>query len=386
MSFTYLLIIVIVLLFIVYDFIPTILPRIKRRSKQKNIYYKEIIIDKIIDASFKMTSENYISQFWTKEKSFTISKALIDFLLNRKKNTSKHFKIYNYPKAFLIYGLAVYLKENESERLIDLKKKFDNLYIDENGMPSFKIDKVDQSPFATTALILYEIYKEDKYKVFADNMFKYIMSLEDKETGIIKYREKLNIYFNDTLGMIIPFLIKYYELTKDPKILDICIKQIEFYNKYGIDFNTNIPVHGIHMDYNNLKVGSANWGRGIGWYFYGLVSLNKVTNTYSEEILKLEKTLNELKNNEDLWTQFPGTTTKFDASTTTMILASLAMYNKKQFDANVILQMISKYIDKDGYILETSGDTIGLNFYSRDFGTSELSQGFLLLTLAYLEN
>src|SRR5690606_6909855 len=208
-------------------------------------------------------------------------------------------------------GLVTYFKKvGDNARLNVLKGKFDELYLDNNGQPLFIINRVDQSPFATASLMFYSIYKEEKYRNFADLMFKYIVSMEDEDTGLVKYRKNSNIYYNDTLGMIIPFLVKYYELTDEIKALDICKKQINFFNVYGLDEYSHLPVHGINMNYNNLKVGSANWGRGIGWYFYGISSLNKVTNSFTKEILALENTLNTLKSHDGLWTQFPGSSNK----------------------------------------------------------------------------
>ena len=38
----------------------------------------------------------------------------------------------------------------------------------------------------------------------------------------------------------------------------------QYYRK-GVDKETGIPFHG--YDWNSgIRVGSANWGRGIGWY------------------------------------------------------------------------------------------------------------------------
>lgn len=384
---TYILILIIVILFLVYDFFPVLRPIIERNFKNKKSNSKETSMDDIINASFEMISTNRVSQFWTKKGNPSFTRMLLKIIRDRGVQRFDEFKIFNYPKGFLILGLVTYFKKvGDNTRLNILKGKFDELYLDNNGQPLFIINRVDQSPFATASLMFYNIYKEEKYRNFADLMYKYIVSMEDEDTGIIKYRKSSNTYFNDTLGMIIPFLVKYYEITQDVRVLNICKNQIDFYNNYGLDEYSHLPVHGINMSYNNLKVGSANWGRGVGWYFYGLSSLNKITNSYSKEIQALENTLNTLKTHDGLWTQFPGSSNKYDASTTTMILASLTLFDMTKYNKADIFKSLSKYIDNKGYVLETSGDTLGLNVYSRDFGTSELSQGFLLLTLANLKD
>src|SRR5690606_13464981 len=268
---TYILILIIVILFLVYDFFPALRPIIERNFKNKKSNSKEISMDDIINASFEMISTNRVSQFWTKKDNPSFTRMLLKIIRDRGVQRFDEFKIFNYPKGFLILGLVTYFKKvGDNARLNVLKGKFDELYLDNNGQPLFIINRVDQSPFATASLMFYSIYKEEKYRNFADLMFKYIVSMEDKDTGLVKYRKNSNIYFNDTLGMIIPFLVKYYEITQDVRVLNICKKQIDFYNNYGLDEYSHLPVHGINMSYNNLKVGSANWGRGIGWYFYGL--------------------------------------------------------------------------------------------------------------------
>jgi hypothetical protein len=56
--------------------------------------------------------------------------------------------------------------------------------------------------------------------------------------------------------------------------------------------------------------------------------------------------------------------------------------NTKLLTKHEILSKLENYINRDGEILQTSGDTYGVNRYSATFGKSELSQGMLLLLLA----
>lgn len=68
-------------------------------------------------------------------------------------------------------------------------------------------------------------------------------------------------------------------------------------------------------------------------------------------------------------------------STTTLFMYNMLL-NQPFFTKNEAFSLLSPYIDKEGYILETSGDTYGINNYSQSFGKSELSQGILLLILS----
>lgn len=375
-------------MFLIYDFVPTFQPILNRRLKREisTIQTDQDSIERILNVSLEMISIGEEASFWNKQKGFNLTEITILSLHKLRHSIKQEFTVYNYPKGFLVFGIAMYLKNTEdSKRLLILKSKFDELFINSSGLPKFDINKVDQSPFAAASLVLYESFKEAKYLKFADFMYTYIASLEDNKTGLIRYREGSKVYFNDTLGMIIPFLVYYYRLTNNSHALDICVKQIDYFNAHGLDANSKLPCHGINTIKNNLKVGSANWGRGIGWYFYGLSCLNSVNNKYLAEIEKLKYILLGLEIKNGLWSQFPGSSERFDASTTTMILSSIALYDSSSYTRVDLIEKLSKYINAHGHILETSGDTIDLNRYSDDFGKSELSQGFLLLTLAYLK-
>lgn len=65
-----------------------------------------------------------------------------------------------------------------------------------------------------------------------------------------------------------------------------------------------------------------------------------------------------------------------------MFLYGQTLINPDLYTKQEILSMFAKYINEDGEILQTSGDTYAVNRYSATFGKSELSQGILLLLLA----
>jgi hypothetical protein len=56
------------------------------------------------------------------------------------------------------------------------------------------------------------------------------------------------------------------------------------------------------------------------------------------------------------------------------------LYCLKPLDTNNTY-LLNDFISADGYVQQTSGDTYGINNYSKAFGMSDLSQGFLLLIL-----
>lgn len=355
------------------DTVPFIWPKVQNKLFAENIIVNDNHLEPtVLKKSLEMV-DSKDKNFWTETKGFTET----IFKLYHG-NLSKEFKIYNYPKAYLYYGLSTYLiKIKDSVNLEKVKYSFDKL-LDDDGYPTFNLDKVDQIPFGLTALNLYERYGESKYLKFCDVLYEKCKEFSD-ENGIILYRQNNATQFSDVIGMVVPFLVEYGKLTDNPKAQMEAKKQLKFYVKYGVDKETYLPSHGINLD-SKVKVGPSNWGRGIGWYFLGLSHYYKATGEFKKEFEGLTITLNKLRTEEGLWSQFPGSSEKFDASTSTIFIYCFNNGNEL-FNNEEMIDNLHKYISKDGNILQTSGDTYGINHYSTSFGKSELSQGFLLLLL-----
>lgn len=357
---------------------PIIYPKLKAK------YFKENTIacinsaskSLIFEASLKMAESQRVTMVWNESNS------IVDYLSElRKSNSTNEFKKYNYPRAYLYYGISSFLlKEGSNENKEIFKSLFDNL-IDEEGNPNFQINRVDQVPFGMASLNLYKMYGDEKYLLFSDKLYQYILKSIDPTDGIVLYREGQTTVLNDVLGMVIPFLIEYSKNTGNITPIEIAEKQLKYYITYGVDKETNLPMHAINRK-KLIKVGSANWGRGIGWFYIALSHFYKETGLFKEEYQGLTKRLNSLKNSEGLWSQFPGSSDTFDASSSTLFLYGM-MLNNEFYEG---FQSLSKYISDRGQILQTSGDTYSINRYSNSLGKSELSQGMLLLILSLQDN
>lgn len=363
------------------DTYPFLYPKVKEKYfKEKTIssideHTKEVILDR----SMEMAQSSKITMVWNEPKGVTRE------ILSRKNIThSNDFRKYNYPRAFLYYGISENLiKKQDRNKLLDFKLIFDEL-LDNNGEPSFSINRVDQVPFGLAALNLYKEFDDKKYLLFSDKLYKYILESIEEE-GIISYRIGQDKVLNDMLGMVVPFLIEYYHIRGESEALKIARNQMSYYISYGVDKETYLPTHAINKK-QKIKIGPTNWGRGVGWYFMALAHYHKETGEFEEEYKGIQNTLLSLKNSEGLWSQFPGSNDVFDASATTMIMYSMFLNDNTLYSKQEILEQLKPYISKKGEILHTSGDTYGLNNYSNTFGKSELSQGMLLLVLSQLEN
>lgn len=372
------------ILVLALDVAPYFYPKILR--KLKPIKTLDVIPrnfeQRILNAAFSMANSNEVTMVWEDRRQSFTQKLLQIFT---RKKPQQEFRKYNYPRAFLLLGMLSYIKKtNDKEDLNKFKILFDE-YISDNGAPKFVINKIDQGPFGLVALSLFDTFKENKYMYFSECMYEYISQLIDPDNGIINYRKNSTVVFNDMLGLAVPFLIEYGRIVKNEEIIQIAKKQIEVYIKYGIDTRTHIPAHGF-VKKTKLKVGSSNWGRGVGWYFLSIASYTVFYKDFENELKNIQESLMLMRNEDNLWNQFIGSSSRFDASTTVLFIYSMILNNTNFSKSKELLEMLKKYLTTDGFILETSGDTYAINHYSMSFGKSELSQGVLLLSLASLKN
>lgn len=284
------------------------------------------------------------------------------------------FQLDNYPRSFLYFGLIKYSIETKNSILLKKAKDLLDLEIQSNN----SIKRIDQVPLGLSTLMLYEIYPEEKYLNFSDTVFQYIIG-NIEEDGLISYRKGQKSVLNDTLGLVTPFLIQFDKYT-DIDTVGIVKNQLEYFNKFGVNPNSYMPTHSINREFD-VATGSSNWGRGIGWYYLALSYYYHHTGEMEEQYKGLTNTLLKLRNDEGVWTQFPGHSIQADMSATTLFIYGMLL-NQPTFTKNEAFSLISPYIDEEGYVLQTSGDTYAVNRYSQSFGKSELSQGVLLLILS----
>lgn len=369
------------IVFFYFDTIKFIWPKIQNRIVKKNTIkvVNEETPELIYKKGLEMIASNKSFMTWNEPKGFTQELLL---LKSKHYSKSKEYRLYNYPRAYLYYGLSEYFVKTQNKgKLLELKNTFDN-FIGFENRKTFKINRIDQLPFGLTALTLYDAFKEDKYLDFSKELYDYVLQ-SVAEDGIISYREGQEVVFSDTLGMFVPFLIKYNKYWENDDLLTLVKTQLDYYIRYGIDKDTYLPAHAVHR-VSKIKVGSINWGRGIGWYLIALSDYYNHTGEYETEFKNILASINKLKTKEGLWNQFPGSYGKFDASATITFLYSLTIDENIHLKNNEVLSRLKPYISMDGSILETSGDTYGPNHYSSLFGKSEFSQGMLLLLLSQL--
>lgn len=278
----------------------------------------------------------------------------------------------NFYTAYLYVGLSQYaLKYKDDDILNYVKKKADEWIDNENIRLNYKLSKVDQFPIGILYINLYKMTNEGKYKKVAEFIYNKLLE-KSKEVNkyIIKYNDNDN-YNNyvDVLGMVVPFLMEYYNLQKDVNAYKLAQYNIEQYYKCAVDKGNGIPAHGYSLT-SGIKVGSCNWGRGIGWYLLA----NAYCKNCNINQNALEQTIKHIP-----YTQFPGQYSQFDSSTALMIEIFKQSRNNT---SKVNIDFIKNKIRTNGMIDFCSGDTYNFNHYSKSYGESELCNGLFLILIS----
>ncbi len=298
--------------------------------------------------------------------------------LGNKEHEADEDPLFYYHRAFLYLGIAKYLN-NFPETETKTRKIVNRFYAAISVNDTLKsIHYVDQIPFALASIYFYKLTSIACFKEFADNAYLYLL-LKDSESGIL-YRDGGTIQLSDVLGMVVPFLYEYASSFNVPKASEVANKQLTLYYKYGVDKETGIPSHGYNLK-TKVKIGSSNWGRGIGWYTLALCC----SDILPSDSLTYQFLLDS-KSEDNIYNQFIGNISEFDMSASLLIQYSLL--KRKKLSCNDVQKCILNFYmyrtSLKGDVFYTSGDTKAPNQYSRNFGYSELSQGLMLMIFSEL--
>lgn len=268
--------------------------------------------------------------------------------------------------SYAMVGVSYYaIFQKDSITMNALRDKANGFIDLDNSTLNYKIEKIDQVSIGLLFLNLYRWYQDEHYLKIAEELLLDIERFMDKD-GVVRYtvEDRPDGYLVDALGMYIPFLMEYFQITGDSVAYHIAEHNMEVYYERGVNHVTGLPAHGYNKD-TGLHLGSANWGRGIGWYLFAAAFCPQFdASVLQESLIKME------------YTQFPGSSSEFDSSTAIMF----EIYKQsKDFTRCLSLDFIKTHVLKTGFVDDCSGDTYYLNSYSGTFGESSLCNGLLLI-------
>lgn len=364
-----------------------VFPLVKRKFGKKVALTKEknfqSLRNAIFSAANSMLSSRRIVMSFNDDKSLY---ALLAGVKDRVVGKSRYqdYKYFNFPVAFLMLGaLDHYAATKIDKALKDTVLKCDGL-LDETGCLKFSIDKIDQATFGLVFLRLYELTNETRYLTGAKKIYESLQVFKDDE-GLYRYRLGIDIYFIDTVGLLCPFLVRYSEIFDVSSVLVEADNQVTFALENCVEPHYGLVYHAFDMK-KEQPLGSVNWSRGLGWLLLGLAAVVRVGGppAFSVALHRYAALLKNLKEAHGYWPQFLGHTNdiQIDSSGTLMFIYAFQKSRVWNFDVSQVLSLAEECVDLKGRVMQSSGDTIYINKYSRIKGPSEMSQGLMLSVMA----
>ena len=286
-----------------------------------------------------------------------------------KRNTSAKN---NFFTSYAMVGASYYaMQQNDSLTMDELKRKTEDFIDFQHGCLNYPIVKVDQAPIGLLLLNLYKWYKDERYMKVVKNLYTTVKDMKDSQDRLLYAGKVAKADYVDALGMYVPFFMEYFKETNDSTAFVLVNRNMERYQQHAVNDKTGIPAHGYDLR-SGIPVGSANWGRGIGWYLLAAAYCPQMQDSI------LNHTLAKVD-----YTQFPGNSEQFDSSTALMFEIYKQSKDKKR---KLSLDFIKPYVMTTGFVDNCSGDTYDFNDYSHTFSESELCNGLLLILASKFDN
>ncbi|OME83946.1 hypothetical protein BK120_12565 [Paenibacillus sp. FSL A5-0031] len=312
-----------------------------------------------------------------------------------KGNYSKSV-IQHWQEASLLLGLSECLKNGTDKELETNIKQFLKTKFDENGQWREPPSYIDSAILAYGVMKLEGIDTQ-KFKPAFDSTWELIQS-HIGEDGTVQYRKFMKNYrYVDTIGFICPFLVTYGIRYNKQECVQLAVKQLEQYERYGMLDDHFIPSHAYHMG-NALPLGLFGWGRGLGWLAIGLCDAWSELPEAHDSKAKLERFVKKFarailvfQRPEGNWNwTVTRNETRADSSTTAtlgwfLLQASQIEELSEECSAGAerAIQYLMKVTRRNGAVDFSQGDTKDIGVYSMLFNILPFTQGFCIRIVNY---
>lgn len=156
--------------------------------------------------------------------------------------------------GYLYAGLSYYAMKHKDE--VSIRHRLEEkaaLYIQNRYQYVGKLDDINKAPFAILFINLYRMTGDEQYMEMASLMYRELLALREKG-NVIPYFPNTDFYFTDGVGMIVPFLMEYYEITKDSLAKRVAEDNFMNAYHYAVDKETGVPCHG-YDSHSGIKMG-----------------------------------------------------------------------------------------------------------------------------------
>lgn len=301
------------------------------------------------------------------------------------KQASLKHKKYFWPNGLLAIALEYSYKLNRSKNDFKTLKKYYDSWL-KNKLP---IKNTDYTINGYTLIYLYEETSNEKYLNALYNINDYLIETHKTKEGSIPYRtKKPDRVLVDTLGMTCPFLCRYGFEFGNQKSVNLAIRQLENFIKYGIDEHSGLPYHGYNVN-EGVKLGIIGWGRAVGWLLIGFVdSLEYIPKNHAKyNYLKLiyqdivDKVIVYQDETGHFKWQLPANEGYNDTSATSMIIYAIS----KGIRLNLLPDTMNSYVELsinalsmnivDGRVMKSSAECRGISMYPQNYNNFPWAQG-----------
>ena len=366
---------------------------------QFNTWQSRIKIGRISTPKIWQNKILAISKKWLQNMPtvpLTDNKRLI--IIDMLKGNYRRTGIQSWQEAALVLGLTEYITKTGDSKTQKEVESFLVAKTNFSGSWKMKPTESDHAILAY-AFLNADFIDHQKYKPAFEETYQMIFSLKG-EDGTVAYKSHVRAYrFVDTIGFICPFLVSYGLKFNMQEAIDLAVKQITEYHKYGMMQSENIPCHTYNIR-TKIPTGLFGWGRGLGWFVIGLIDTWKLlpVNHEHKETLKniiIETTKSvtrfQNKNGGFHWLLFDEKS-RLDSS----VVATLSWFFTVAVEipeisdtCNSAKQKCLNYLQtvtrRNGAIDFSQGDTKGIGVYSQNFDILPFTQGLVLRTLFFIK-
>jgi len=196
----------------------------------------------------------------------------------------------------------------------------------------------------------------------------------------------------DTIGFICPFLIAYGVKYGKEECIQLAVKQLTEYERFGMLDKHYLPSHAYHLD-NRLPLGLYGWGRGLGWFAIGLIdawrelpSAHASKPVLEEMIKKFARTVLAFQapGGNWTWTVSRGESRADSSTTATLGWFLLQASHIAELSAPCAegaeraVRYLMKVTRRNGVVDFSQGDTKDIGVYSMLFNILPFTQGFCI--------
>ncbi|WP_373459713.1 glycoside hydrolase family 88 protein [Paenibacillus harenae] len=303
--------------------------------------------------------------------------------------------IQQWQEAALLLGLSEQLKEAKDDTIQSAINQYLNTKFDSNGQWREKPAHVDGAILAY-AIMKIDHVDPDRYKQALDYTWNMIRE-HIGEDGTVLYRKGMKDYrYVDTIGFICPFLVTYGLKYKADECIQLAVKQIQEYEKYGMLERHHIPCHAYQVK-GKLPLGLYGWGRGLGWYAIGLIDAwqelpagHEHKQALTDSVSKFARSALAFQRESGNWNwTVTRPESRADSSTTATLgwfLANAAKIGDISQEcskgANSAVDYLMKVTRRNGAVDFSQGDTKDIGVYAMLFNRLPFTQGFSMRLIA----